>query len=375
VAVTAPRDERGEFAEGGSSSGRTRIACLSSGPWNPYLRLLYGSLARHGLEPESDGELSLRWLLRARRRIRWLHVHWPENLYRFERGPAALRPLLSRVKLGLFAMRLAAARRLGYRLVWTIHQVRPHETTDPRLDRLGAAVLARSCDVLLAHDGWTADEARRELGPSAARVEVVPHGSYIGAYPPGRPRDVVREELGLPLDAVVFLCFGELRGYKDVDVLLEAIAHARVPSSALIVAGNVKDQQIGGAVRAAAAVDSRIRLLPGFVPEDDVAELFGAADVAVLPRGDGGTSGSLILALSLGAPVVVADAPTYRELTGKGEAGWLFRAGDAASLRAALEAAAADPDVRQAKARAALDAARRLDWPASAARIAALLSR
>jgi len=40
------------------------------------------------------------------------------------------------------------------------------------------------------------------------------------------------------------------------------------------------------------------------------------------------------VALTLGVPVVAADAPSYRELVGDGAAGWLFRPGDAASLAA-----------------------------------------
>ena len=51
-----------------------------------------------------------------------------------------------------------------------------------------------------------------------------------------------------------------------------------------------------------------------FVPEERVAELFHACDAAVLPTGEAGTSGSLILALSMGLPVVAADVPTTREL-------------------------------------------------------------
>jgi glycosyltransferase involved in cell wall biosynthesis len=87
----------------------------------------------------------------------------------------------------------------------------------------------------------------------------------------------------------------------------------------------------------------------------------------VLPRGDGGTSGSLVLALTLGVPVVAADAPSYRELVGEGAAGWLFRPGDAASLASALERAAREPaEARAEKARAAAEVAGSLDWAETA---------
>jgi beta-1,4-mannosyltransferase len=364
----------GTPADSNGVSGRTRIACLSSAPWNPYLRLLYDHLAGEGIEPEPGGSLSARWLMGpARGRVRWLHVHWPEPLYRLNRGPARLRPALSWVKAGVFAGRLALARALGYRVLWTIHQVYPHERAGS-LDRVGSAVLARSARVLLAHDDWTAEQARRALGRAAREVAVVPHGSYVGVYPAGRDRAAVRADLGIPADACVFLCLGELRGYKAVDRLLAAFSSAERGESALVIAGNVKDAGTGRAVRQAAERDPRIHQLEGFVPVERVRELYDAADVAVVPRGDGGTSGSLILALSMGVPVVAADAPAYRSVTANGEAGWLFPPDDPASLVSVLEeAAGASAAELAAKRAAAQRAAAALSWPGAARRIAGLL--
>jgi beta-1,4-mannosyltransferase len=352
---------------------RERIACVSAAPWNPYLRLLYEALAAEGFQQAEDPRLTLRWLWRARPRARFLHFHWPESQYRFGRGPGRLRPLLSRLKLAVFASRLATARLLGYRLVWTVHQVYPHESNDRALDRHGASLLAGSCDLLLAHDRWTADEVAARLARLPKAIAVVPHGSYIGVYPEGRPRDEVRRELGLPEESFVFLCFGEVRQYKEIELLLAAFSSVSHPSARLVVAGNVKAARIGSSIRAAAAKDPRIVTVPGFVPEARVAELFHASDAAVLPRGEAGTSGSLILALSLGLPVVAADVPTARELTGDERAGWLFQAHDASSLRLALESAAADPTEARVRGTRAREIAEGLRWTDTARELAVLL--
>jgi beta-1,4-mannosyltransferase len=365
-------EDQGKYPE----AARTRtIACLSVAPWNPYLRLLYGHLAAHGFALAEDPRLSLRWLWRARSSVAFLHFHWPEGLYRYGRGPIRLRPLFSRAKLVLFAARLAAARLLGYRIVWTIHQLFPHESFDRTVERRGARLLARSCDLLVAHDKWTADQARSELETGRREIVVVPHGSYLGAYPKGRSRTEARSELGLPQDTFVFLCFGELRGYKEIEFLLAAFSSAPALDARLIVAGNAKIPRVGSAVRAASANDSRILSMLGFVPEEGVTELFHACDAAVLPRGDGGTSGSLVLALSMGLPVVAADVPTVRELTRGGEAGWLFRPHDLSSLRTALELAVSDPSAARVRGRSALAIAKELDWPEIAREFALLLRK
>jgi beta-1,4-mannosyltransferase len=354
---------------------RRRVATFPSVlATNPYQRLLYAELARHGFELSPDARFTLRWLWNARRDVAFLHFHWVAGFYRFGHGPKRLRGLLSWLELPVFSGRLAAARLLGYRLVWTIHQVRPHESVNHVLDRIARRVLARMSHVLIAHDRATAHAACRELDRSFERAYVIPHGAYVGVYPPGRSRAEVRGALGLGPDTFTFLCFGDLRAYKDVDRLLGAFRSASLPNAAVVVAGGVRSEADGAAVRASAAVDSRIKALLERVPDESVSELFAASDAAVVARSDGGTSGALILALSMGMPTVAARRPVYTELLGDEEAGWLFEPGDTASLADALErAASASPETLRCKAGAAQAQADRLRWPEIGARTAAAL--
>jgi glycosyltransferase involved in cell wall biosynthesis len=342
-------------------------------PANPYLSLLYSHLERHGVKAVEDGEFHVRWLWRNRRQIDALHVNWPEGLYTHRRGSRRLQALLSWLKLPVFGVRLRLARAFGYRVAWTIHQVYPHESMSRVLDRTAGVLLARSCDVLFVHDEPTAANARRELNIHTRPIEVIAHGSYLGVYAAGRPRSVVRAELGIPQDSFAFLSFGELRGYKDVELLLDAFRRVEDPAVALIVAGHPKDPALAARVAAAAGRDSRIKPLLQHVRQDRVAELFGAVDAAVLGRGDGGTSGSLVLALSMGVPAVVADRPAYRALLHDGIAGWFFEPGDRASISATLERAAADRADARLRGAAARRIAEGLSWPDIAARAATFL--
>ena len=340
---------------------------------NPYQALLYRHLADQGVEVGSAGRFTVGWLHENRALVTTLHFHWPEYYYRFDRGPLATRGLLSWARLVLFAVRLTVARRLGYRIVWTVHQLSPHESSSRRLDRAGAWLLARSSHVLIALDRSTAGALATELSGSAARVRVIPHGSYIGVYPRGRPRAEVRSHLGISGDAFVVLSFGQIRKYKQVDVLVEGFRAAHIPQGALLVAGLPLDGEESRQLAEAAGAGREIVTVMEFVPNEGVAELFDASDVAVTTRIDGGTSGAAVLALSLGLPIVAPSLPAYEELTGGGRAGWHFDSGDAGSLAAALRLAAASPAVRAEKARAALERAERLAWPEIAAQTAAAL--
>lgn len=340
---------------------------------NPYQRLLYTELEELGFPLANNSTLRMRWLWRARKRVRFLHFHWVHGYYRFARGPGPLCGVLSWVLLAAFAGRLVLARALGYRVVWTVHQVFPHEKGNVLLDRSGRRILAALATTLLAHDVETAGRARSAFA-SRRVVHVVPHGSYVGVYPERRARAAVRGELGIPEDARALLCFGDLRGYKDVELLLGAFADAAHDGLVLVVAGSPRNASDGDAVRAAAADDPRIFPVLRFVPDDAVAELFHACDVAVIARGDGGTSGSLILALSMGMPTIAADTGAYRELVGV-DAGWLFRPGDRASLAAAIGRAASEDGQRLAlRAAAASARVAQLDWRVIATQTAQILT-
>jgi glycosyltransferase involved in cell wall biosynthesis len=349
---------------------------------NPYARLLYRELEMAGFETTEPTALKLDWLLRARRDIDILHFHWDPQQKYVQRPPDRVTLLLRRLRqerlvpwwdVVSFVSLLATARILRYRLVWTIHEICPHESDHARCDMLASRALARLSHLLLAHDAATAERACEAFGLPAAEIHIVPHGSYVGVYPPRRDRDTMRSELGVPRDSFVFLVFGHLRAYKELPLLLDTFLSLPVPSARLIVAGVPWDAAIRKVVCAAAERDSRVKLMLDPVPAEGVQELFNAADAAVFPRGDGWTSGSLILAMSMGLPVVAARRPAYADLMHGQTAGWLFEPGDAASLRECLLTAAADPENAHRRGAMALSLARQMTWSGSAAMTAQLI--
>lgn len=372
--VREPAPDRGERSPK-SLDGASPTVIASFPPVlesNPYQQLLYRHLEEvHIILHQGHTDFTARWLWRMRRTIQVIHFHWPHVYYRCRRGPRRARQALSWLKLGAFAMRLATARALDYRVVWTVHQVLPHELSSVRLDRAGSRVLATFTNALIAHDEATATAARA-LHIDAGKIRVIPHGSYVGVYPAGRTREAVRTELGIDGSAFVFLSFGNIRAYKELELVVEAFGDCVAAHAVLVVAGTAMDEPASRAILASAKRDRRIKPRLGFIPAECVAELFHASDAAVIGRGDGGTSGSLILAMSLGLPTVASDTPAYRALLGASAAGWLYEPGDRASLAAALTLAVRDP-AATAKGAAALSRATELDWSLIARRTAEVL--
>ena len=100
--------------------------------------------------------------------------------------------------------------------VLTAHDLLPRE---PRPGQVGAQRrLYDAVDAVIAHSEYGRRELIEQLQVDAAKVRVIHHGAFdyltriAGELPP---------ELGAPAGPVV-LCFGLLRPYKGIEVLLDA---------------------------------------------------------------------------------------------------------------------------------------------------------
>jgi len=313
---------------------------------NPYCDLLYRGLRTAGVEVAPDAELSLGWLVRNRSRVKVLHLHWPEFYYRGRGGAVTARSVLAYVAC------LLGARALRYRLVWTVHNALPHERHP--VDRLLRWVLVHAARVVV-HGA----AARAELPRAARGAEVIPHGHYIGVYPDTVEPEEARRRLRLPPDAPVFLCFGQVRAYKGVVDLVRVFAALPDPALRLVVAGRPATEADGRAVAAAAGADPRIRADLRHVADEDVQLYFKAADWVVLPYRDVLTSGTAVLALSFGRPVIAPRRGCLAELAAH-RCGLAYSPDEPAALARAL-GEAIRTDTRPLRARA-LETARALDW-------------
>jgi glycosyltransferase involved in cell wall biosynthesis len=241
----------------------------------------------------------------------------------------------------------------GRPLVLTAHDVLPRE---PRPGQLAAQRrLFDRFDAVVVHSAHGRRRLVDELGLPAERVHVIAHG--VLDHLVDRPSRPLPAELAAVRRPVV-LCFGLIRPYKGIDVLLEAWDPAW--EAELWIVGMPRMDI--APLRAAASAN--VRFVARFVGDDELGAYFRRADVVVLPYREIDQSGVLFTALAFGKALVLSDVGGFAEVA----AGRLVAPGDAGRLRDALGAVLADPAERErlaAQARAA--AAGRFSW-ASAAR-------
>lgn len=320
-----------------------------SGDGNPYIHLLYENLRAVGgrIKP-----LNRRRLLERQDIV---HVHWPEMLVEWRRGP--LFAIADSVKC---LIGIAMARLRGARLAWTGHNLAPHELPHPRIHAAFSAIFQRMVDLVitLSPAGGEALQTRYSVLRRKTLV-TIPHGHYRDAYGAKADRVEARRQLDLPLEGRIFLLLGMIRRYKNVPALIRAFDdHAN--GSHLLIAGKIgSDAALEDEVRQAATRARGVTLHLHHVPAPDVPLYHAAADVVVLPYTSGTAlnSGAAILALSFDRPVVVQDSGAMADLQALVGTQWLARfSGDASEALAEAERLAARerPDDLDLSA---------LDWP------------
>jgi D-inositol-3-phosphate glycosyltransferase len=216
--------------------------------------------------------------------------------------------------------------------VCTVHDVEGHE----RRPWLGSfAGFYAGFDALICHSSASQQRMRAVL--PGVPVSMIPHGRYTPLAVHQQQRSKARSLLQLPEDARIVLMFGFIRPYKGLDLFLDAVGLAAQsdPTVLGVVAGRPL-YDISASRRAADRRGIPMRWDLRFIPRDNLASYFAAADVVALPYVETSDSGVIELAAAFGRPVVVTSAGGMAEAFERYGVGRLVPPADAAALADAM---------------------------------------
>jgi glycosyltransferase involved in cell wall biosynthesis len=241
----------------------------------------------------------------------------------------------------------------GRPLVLTAHDVLPRE---PRRGQLAAQRrLYERVDAVVVHSEHGRGRLVETLGIDPGKVHVIAHGAFEHLTRVPGARDLPAELA--TVEKPVVLCFGLLRPYKGIDVLLHAW-RALQPDAELWIVGMPR---MDVAALMADAPPS-VRWVSRFVVDEELGAYFRRADLVVLPYREIDQSGVLFTALAFGAPLLLSAVGGFPEIAADGAAA-LVEPGDATALAASLGRLLGDPAARAALGEGARRAAAgRYSW-------------
>lgn len=262
---------------------------------------------------------------------------------------------------GYLAPLASMVRRAGKRLVVTVHNPTAHESLRP-LEPFERGLFKRA-DALVVHDARGAMALSRRFGIETERIHIIAHGVRTASAPPcATAQD--HESLGLDPSRRYICVFGNLRGYKGIDRLLNACRQVlpALPGLDLVIAGRLwsgqsgltaglvakalkthRDSEVLRAALAHPELRNRVHLREGFQPDQLIDSLLRVSELAVFPyvRFDS-QSGAACRAAGMGCPLLVSDIGGLPDLAIDSQ--WLVEPGDSDALATALLAKLSDPD-------------------------------
>lgn len=297
---------------------RSRKKIISLPRWtdeNPYLENVATALADRGYSVElADYPVSsfpVSKIARLRPEAGVVHLHWVSPL--IERMYWHTSPFKKAIKCWILVLmtvldiKLAQAR--GVKVVWTVHNLVSHDVQDEKTEIKVRRALAKAVDVLCFHS----HEAQRLVFetyqlPADKNACVTPHacyGDYYGGPKQTPPRD---QPTNSARGEFVFLFFGIIRRYKGVEALIEAFSKQEGSHLRLVIAGKVFPAEDEAWLRNATDADPRISFRNGFVPREQLGDLISSSDAVVLPFARTLSSGSALLSITYGKPLVLPES-------------------------------------------------------------------
>ncbi len=315
---------------------KTPIACLPvAGPGNPYQHLMMDGLNAgkrlHAFNGVHDKFFGIaRTILKYR--PTYLHFDWIISYY-YRRWA-----WLTGLSVLTFCAQIMLARLLGVRLVWTLHNILPHDQTHPALHRFCQRFLARRCEWIRVFGESTVQKAAAELRVPEDKFRVVPEGDYTGVYPNDVSQDEARSHLGLPAQGRVLLYLGLIKPYKGVLELIRTFRQLNQADTYLYIAGKIMDTAYGEQIEQ--ELTDQIFLKNEFIPESELQYYFNAADLVVLPFQRIENSGSVIMSMGFARPIIAPKLGVLEERL-RAQPEWLYSSAE--ELREKLKKALTVP--------------------------------
>lgn len=263
-----------------------------------YIDQFYEPIVAAGTLVE-QGFASGRWLLKALNAGDVIHLHWPSFWY----GGASSR-LSELLRFARFVSLLLLMRAKRARIFWTAHNLLPHDRARVfHLHVLGRYILISLAERIFVH-GEEANRILTRRFPLARKKTVVIHqGHYVGYYKSDISPQEARRLLRIEQTTFVYLFIGLCKEYKNLVGLVRTFEELPGEST-LLIAGKFQSDAYQKSVEDAARGVRGVRLEPRYIPDHELQNYLKAANIVVIPYRDILTSGTVMLALSFGKPVV-----------------------------------------------------------------------
>lgn len=270
---------------------------------NPYNFLLYKSIIKSDVHV--DEKFSLKNLIASKV---W-HVHWPESFLSSNSIFTCL------IRFGFLLSKIFLSKVFGLKIIWTVHNLCPHEHKYPFMEKLFYMGFPRVCNGFI----FLSKESMKPLGwvkqINEKEKKVIFHGDYKSALKYLIHKDEAQKLLNLDQFICVYLFFGLIRDYKGVPHLIREFMKQKKDDYCLCIVGSAMySTSLKKEINDLAKGHDNIIINDNFVSDEELQLWLSASDMVVLPYTKITNSGSVLYALSAGKPVIAPKMGVFQEI-------------------------------------------------------------
>ena len=266
---------------------------------NSYNADLYSEVTRHNIKVT---EFSFYRAIFKHNDI--IHIHWPEK---FLNSNYRIKAILWSAAL-LFCLTLHRMR--GGKVVWTAHNLIPHQIKYHKLYKIFIGIFRSRIDAVISLSESNRHILEKNVQlPNLKHHAVIPHHLY-----PVPDTDNISIPATLPpLPENFCLFFGRLLPYKNVETIIDIFTRNPPSNLNLIIAGAAENQTYAQSLTAHIGKSNRITFINRRISDAELATLIHNCRFGVLPFKTIFNSGSLLQFASYGKAVLTPYSESFAE--------------------------------------------------------------
>lgn len=267
---------------------------------NPFQFMLVRELEKNGWVNSTFKSWRPFELISHRKDVQVLYYHWPESFWRASGKVKMFMKAIQFIILNKFAQVL------GYKLVFSVHNVLPHRSEWMRLEVFMRRWIFKNFDLFVGHASNCLSEIQSQFKIEPRKYILAPHGLYESYYEQLASKDIPVEILDLvkpSKGSSNLLLFFNTHHEQDCIQFLKKFVNS--PNAKRVVLTIVGD----AANKAKEITDKadNIRVYPDFFPSEHLDILMKSTDGLVIPYQRITTSGMFFLALTYKVPIISND--------------------------------------------------------------------
>ncbi len=295
------------------------LLCSQIGKTNQYIEELTKAYQKNG----HNVILSTQNFLYSTFLPDFVHIHWPEAIYRWNNDLSKTEKTINLIK-----KRVQFYVNANIPIVYTAHDIVSHQNFS-EFDKEMFNIIISSAGIIV-HHGKESIPLLKEYYPKSKEAEhvICPHGPY--PYIKENP-NTSRKYYGLPKDKYVFLNFGIQQEYKGGDFTSNVFKNASKVNAFLFTIGlrNFYKSKENKLFYFLGKINDRVispyysKVLSKFskhkktalreVPNSEIPKIMSSIDVLFLGHKRGLNSGLIALALTYQKPVIFPDIGNFKE--------------------------------------------------------------